>query len=69
MQNIIKFINKNFTLLDIVVAIVIFALVYYLLSQAPEQFAHMFYSEEKDPRQKTNKSILEYIYTSPKSVF
>lgn len=69
MNNIIKYINKNFSAFDMFVVLAIVALGYYLLTRRPEQFASMFYDEQKDPRQKTNKTILEYIYTSPKSVF
>jgi hypothetical protein len=69
MENIIKYINKNFTAFDLVIVVAIFAFTYYLLTRSAEQFAQIFYNEEKDPRQRTNKSIIEYIYSSPKSVF
>lgn len=69
MENIKKFINQNFKAFDIIIVFALAALLYYLVSRSPEEFAQIFYNEEKDPRQKTNKSILEYIYTTPKSVF
>ena len=69
MENIKSYINKNFTAFDMFITLIVLGFVFYFLNRTPEQFAVMFYDGEKDPRQKTNKGVFDWIFSSPKSVF
>lgn len=61
--------NYEFTLTDMIIVLIILAFVLFFMYRTPEQFAELFYDPKKDPRRCTNKSILDYVFTSPKSVY
>lgn len=61
--------NYEFTLTDMIIVLIILAFVLFFMYRTPEQFAELFYDKKKDPRQCTNKSILDYTFSSPKSVY
>lgn len=61
--------NYEFTLTDMIIVLVILGFLLFFMNRTPEQFSELFYDPEKDPRRCSNKSIFDYVFTSPKSVY
>jgi hypothetical protein len=61
--------NYEFTLPDMLIVLVILGFLFFFMNRTPEQFTELFYDPKKDPRQYTNKTIFDYVFTSPKSVY